>query len=79
MVYFPKWKVALVLVVCLLGVAYSLPNFLPKSLTESLPGGLPSLPVLIFAAWLGLIVAGAWLARRLSRAVDNSRPPRPPS
>ena len=42
MVYFPKWKVALVLVVCLLGVAYSLPNFLPKSLTESLPGGLPS-------------------------------------
>ena len=42
MVYFPKWKVALVLVVCLLGVAYSLPNFLPKSLTESLPAGLPS-------------------------------------
>ena len=42
MVYFPKWKIVLVLVVCLLGVAYSTPNFLPKSMTEDLPGWLPS-------------------------------------
>ncbi|HAD87341.1 MAG TPA: protein translocase subunit SecD, partial [Rhodospirillaceae bacterium] len=42
MVYFPKWKVVLVLLVCLLGVAYSAPNFLPKSATEDLPGWLPS-------------------------------------
>lgn len=42
MVYFAKWKIVLVLVVCLLGVAYSAPNFLPKSATEGLPGWLPS-------------------------------------
>ncbi len=42
MVYFPKWKIILVVVVCLMGVAYSAPNFLPKSATENLPGWLPS-------------------------------------
>ncbi len=42
MVYFAKWKMILVAMVCLLGAAYSAPNFLPKSATEGLPGWLPS-------------------------------------
>ena len=29
--------------------------------------GLPSLPAFVFTAWLALIVASAWLARRLTR------------
>ena len=41
MVYFPKWKVILVVLVCLLGVAYSLPNFLPQSVTKDLPHWMP--------------------------------------
>lgn len=34
--------------------------------------GLPSLPTFIFTTWLLLIVAGAWLARRLARDGDNA-------
>ncbi len=31
MVYFPKWKIILVLLVCVLGIYYSVPNFIPAS------------------------------------------------
>ena len=42
MVYFPRWKMILVVVVCFLGVAYSVPNFLPRDTTAGWPGWLPS-------------------------------------
>ena len=42
-----------------LAVLLFLPAVLELISGHTLPGGLPSLPVLIFAAWLGLIVAGA--------------------
>ena len=42
MVYFAKWKIVLVLVICALGVAFSAPNFFNRTVTESLPGWLPS-------------------------------------
>ncbi|MBC8337439.1 MAG: protein translocase subunit SecD [Alphaproteobacteria bacterium] len=41
MVYFAKWKVALVLVVCLLGVAFAVPNFMGAKNAEALPDWLP--------------------------------------
>ncbi|MEK9671226.1 MAG: protein translocase subunit SecD [Rhodospirillaceae bacterium] len=41
MIYFPKWKIVLVALVCLFGAAYSLPNFLGKQL-DGLPAWLPS-------------------------------------
>jgi len=41
MIYFAKWKVALVLVVCLLGVAFAGPNFMNAKNAEALPDWLP--------------------------------------
>ena len=41
MIYFAKWKVILVLVVCGLGLAFSAPNFLATKTTEGLPTWLP--------------------------------------
>ncbi len=42
MVYFAKWKIAVVVAVCLLGVAFAAPNVLDRSTTENLPGWLPN-------------------------------------
>ncbi len=37
----PRWKVFATIVVCLFGIAFSLPNFLPTSVLEKLPGWFP--------------------------------------
>ncbi|SCA54941.1 Protein translocase subunit SecD [Candidatus Terasakiella magnetica] len=42
MVYFAKWKIALVVSVCLLGVAFAAPNMLDRKTTDNLPGWLPN-------------------------------------
>ncbi len=42
MVYFAKWKVALVIGVCLLGLLFAAPNFLTSKQADRLPGWLPS-------------------------------------
>ncbi|MDA1089556.1 MAG: protein translocase subunit SecD [Proteobacteria bacterium] len=41
MVYFAKWKIVLVWIVCLLGFAFATPNFIPLKQAEALPGWLP--------------------------------------
>jgi preprotein translocase subunit SecD len=41
MVYFAKWKIALVLAVCLLGLLFSLPNFLSRAQLDAMPHWLP--------------------------------------
>jgi len=41
MVYFAKWKVILVALVCVLGLAFSTPNFLDTKTAEGLPTWLP--------------------------------------
>ncbi len=41
MIYFAKWKIILIAVVCLAGFAYATPNFLARSVTEGLPGIIP--------------------------------------
>jgi preprotein translocase subunit SecD len=41
MVHFAKWKIYLVLGVCLLGLAFAAPNFLPASKAQALPDWLP--------------------------------------
>jgi len=41
MVYFAKWKVVLVVAVCLLGLAFAAPNFIPKNQADGLPEWLP--------------------------------------
>ena len=41
MVYFAKWKIILVLVVCVLGLVFAAPNFLSQQQAEALPTWLP--------------------------------------
>ena len=41
MVYFAKWKIALVIAVCLLGLVFVAPNFVSQDTAESLPDWLP--------------------------------------
>lgn len=41
MVYFAKWKIALILIVCGLGLAFALPNLLSQRQAEGLPTWLP--------------------------------------
>lgn len=41
MVYFAKWKMVLVAVLCFLGLAFAAPNFIPSQQAEALPDWLP--------------------------------------
>ena len=42
MISFPKWKVVLVLLVCTLGIAYTIPNFISEEKLTGLPEWAPS-------------------------------------
>lgn len=42
MVNFPTWKKILVALICLIGVAYALPNVLPKDINDKIPSWLPN-------------------------------------
>ncbi len=41
MVHFAKWKIILVLAICILGLGFSAPNFISAQQAEALPGWLP--------------------------------------
>ncbi len=41
MIYFAKWKITLILVICVLGLAFAAPNFVPNRSAEALPDWLP--------------------------------------
>lgn len=41
MLHFDRWKVALILLVCFAGLAYSAPNFIPKASLQGVPEWLP--------------------------------------
>ena len=41
MVYFAKWKIIFVIIICAMGIAFSAPNFLNKRFAENLPKWLP--------------------------------------
>ena len=79
MVHFAGWKVALVFVVCALGIAFAVPNFLSSRIAESLPEWLPHRQIS-----LGLDLQGgshlllevkvdAVVQERLSALVDSAR------
>ncbi len=42
MLNFPRWKVIMIVLVCLFGIITALPNFLPEKTRENLPGFLPN-------------------------------------
>ncbi len=79
MIYFAKWKVILVVAVCLFGVAFTVPNFLDSKQAEKIPSWLPHLQVV-----LGLDLQGgshllmevevkAVIKERLETLVDSVR------
>jgi len=41
MIYFAKWKIVAILLICIGGLAFAAPNFLPKETAESLPDWMP--------------------------------------
>ena len=41
MLQIPRWQIVAVLVILLLGLAYALPNVLPRFDSEGLPGWVP--------------------------------------
>ncbi len=41
MIYFAKWKTTLILLICVLGLAFAAPNFISTKSAESLPDWLP--------------------------------------
>ncbi len=41
MIYLPRWKIAITVVVCLLGILFSIPNILSKNTASQLPSWFP--------------------------------------
>ena len=79
MIYFAKWKIILIGVVCVLGLLYALPNVIDRRVLEGLPDGLPNRQIS-----LGLDLQGgshlllevevdAVIRERLAALVDAAR------
>ena len=79
MIYFEKWKIVLIMVVCALGILYAAPNAVDRSLLEGLPDALPNKQIS-----LGLDLQGgshlllevevaAVIKERLAALVDAAR------
>jgi preprotein translocase subunit SecD len=81
MIYFAKWKIVLILVVCALGVLYAAPNLLDRSTTEAwseaLPEGMPTQQINLGLDLQGgshLLLRVEWedvLQERLETVVDS--------
>ncbi len=80
MLYFAPWKVALVVVLCLLGLVFTIPNFLPEKTAEDLPSWLPHKQVNLGLDLQGgshlllEVEAGVVVQERLNALVDSVRP-----
>lgn len=79
MLHFPRWKIILIVLTCLTGLLFALPNFLPENSQDSIPAWLPSKRVN-----LGLDLRGgshlllevdftAYLKEQLENLEDNIR------
>ena len=79
MLHFQTWKIALIVLVCAFGVIFSVPNLLPVSTLEALPGFLPKRQVSLGLDLRGgshLLLEvdfGAALKERLNNVIDGAR------
>ncbi|WP_158045995.1 protein translocase subunit SecD [Skermanella pratensis] len=83
MVHFAKWKIVLVILVCVLGVIYAAPNLLARSTVEEMGQGLPSwLPTRTINLGLDLqggshlllaVEVDTVITERLNGLVDSAR------
>ncbi len=68
MLHFPKWKVAVVLIVLLVGTVLAIPSMMPRNLSNAMPGWFPKQTVT-----LGLDLQGG--AHLLLRSRDGQAGP----
>lgn len=79
MVYFAKWKIYLILAVCVFGVAFAAPNFLPTQKAEALPDWLPHKQISLGLDLRGgshlllEVEVGVVIKERLEALVDSMR------
>ena len=79
MIYFAKWKIGLVVAVCVLGLAFAVPNFLASRTAASLPAWLPHKQVSLGLDLQGgshlllEVDVGAVVKERLESVVDSIR------
>ncbi|MEQ8193502.1 MAG: protein translocase subunit SecD [Rhodospirillales bacterium] len=79
MIYFAKWKVILVCVVCAFGVLFTVPNFLDTKDADSMPKWLPHQQVVLGLDLQGgshllmEVAVGAVIKERLETLVDSVR------
>src|SRR5918995_7233359 len=79
MLRFPTWKVVSVLMICLLGVAFSLPNLFPRVEMERMPDWLPHEQINLGLDLQGgshlllEVDLGAVIRERLESLVDDVR------
>ena len=79
MIYFAKWKVILILGICLLGVVFAAPNFLSAQQAAALPSWMPSKQVSLGLDLQGgshlllEVAVDSVLAERLEAVVDTMR------
>ncbi|HEX6143703.1 MAG TPA: protein translocase subunit SecD [Geminicoccaceae bacterium] len=79
MLQFPRWKIALVLLVVLAGVVYSLPNLFPRATMERMPDWLPHQQINLGLDLQGgshlllEVDVGAVVRERLESLVDEVR------
>nr|MBC8240148.1 protein translocase subunit SecD [Alphaproteobacteria bacterium] len=80
MLYFAPWKVTLVALLCVLGLAFTMPNFLSKETAEGLPDWLPHKQVNLGLDLQGgshlllEVEAEVVVKERLDTLVDSVRP-----
>ena len=80
MLYFAPWKVALVAVLCLAGIVFTIPNFLSERTAEGLPDWLPHKQINLGLDLQGgshlllEVEAGVVVQERLNALVDSVRP-----
>lgn len=79
MLYFDKWKIILVALICVTGVLFSVPNFFDRQTTQSWPGWLPNQQVNLGldlqggAHLLFQVEVDAVVEERLENLVDGIR------
>ncbi len=79
MLYFPRWKVYLIIGLCALGLAFAAPNLLTRSQTEAMPVWLPHKQVSLGLDLQGgshlllEVEVGAVVRERLTELVDSIR------
>ena len=79
MLYFPRWKIILVIAVCVVGFITALPNLLPEAQVAKLPNWLPAKQISLGLDLQGgshlllEVDVGAVISERLDNMVDQVR------